>query len=368
MSDNQVTSKGSYRQRSGRLIRKRGKKVGAAPGTLIHIGAVSTDEIRIRRIIYNPTTLDEATLQQAAQCTPPSTPSDLAWFNIDGLHNADVIRKLGDTFRLHPLIMEDILNTDHRPKIEVHENYLYIVLKMLQYRDDSRSIAIEQVSLIVGDNYVLSFQEQQGDVFDGVRERLRSGWRIRQLGTDYLAYALIDAIVDNYFLILEKLGDEIEDLEQELIERPTPATLHTIHHFKREMLLLRKAVWPLREVLSSLSRDEDVVRNSEIRLFLRDVYDHSIHIMDNIDTLRDMLTGLLDLYVSSVSQRMNEIMKVLTIFASIFMPLTFIAGVYGMNFDYMPELAVRWAYPAVLLLMFAVGAGLLMYFKWRKWL
>lgn len=368
MSKNHVTSKGSHRQHRGRLIRKRGKKVGAAPGTLIHIGAISTEDTQINRILYSPTMLDEAILKQAAECLPPAVQSDLAWFNIDGLHNADVIKELGSIFKLHPLIMEDILNTDHRPKIEVHEDYLYIVIKMLQFREDSHSIAIEQVSLIVGDNYVLSFQERPGDVFEGVRERLRSGRRIRQMGMDYLAYALIDAIVDNYFLILEKLGDAIEDLEQELIDRPTPATLHTIHHFKREMLLLRKAVWPLREVLSSLSRDEDVIRNSEVRLFLRDVYDHSIHIMDNIDTLRDMLTGLLDLYVSSVSQRMNEIMKVLTVFASIFMPLTFIAGVYGMNFDYMPELAIRWAYPLVLLLMFAVGVGLLMYFKWRKWL
>ena len=368
MSNNHVTSKGSQRQHHGRLIRKRGKKVGAAPGTLIHIGAINTGDTRISRILYSPTNLEEATLTQATECAPPAAQSGLAWFNIDGLHHAEVIKELGGIFTLHPLIMEDILNTDHRPKIEVHDDYLYIVLKMLQFRDDSRSITIEQISLIIGDNYVLSFQERAGDVFDGVRERLRTGRRIRQMGADYLAYALIDAIVDNYFLILEKLGDAIEDLEQELIDNPTPATLHTIHHFKREMLLLRKAVWPLREVLSSLSRDEDVVSNSEIRLFLRDVYDHSIHIMDNIDTLRDMLTGLLDLYVSSVSQRMNEIMKVLTIFASIFMPLTFIAGVYGMNFEYMPELAVPWAYPLVLLIMLGVSGGLILFFKWRNWL
>lgn len=368
MSKNHVPSKSSHRPHTSRLIRKRGKKLGAAPGTLVHIGPVSADDTRIRRILYNPTTLKESTVSQASDCSQPAAQSELAWFNVDGLHNPDVIKALGGIFRLHPLIMEDILNTDHRPKIELHEDYLYIVIKMLQFREDSRSIHIEQVSLIVGDNYVLSFQEQQGDVFEGVRERLRQGRRIRHMGVDYLAYALIDAIVDNYFLILERLGDAIEDLEQELIDRPTPATLHTIHHFKREMLLLRKAVWPLREVLSSLSRDEDMVRSSEIRVFLRDVYDHSIHIMDNIDTLRDMLTGLLDLYVSSVSQRMNEIMKVLTIFASIFMPLTFIAGVYGMNFTHMPELALPWAYPLVLVLMLGVGVGLILYFKWRKWL
>lgn len=368
MSKNQVANKtGTHRLRS-RLIKKRGKKVGAAPGTLIHIGPVSADATRINQILYSPTAIEESTLATAAECFPPSPDTTLAWFNVDGLHNPEVIKDLGESFKLHPLVMEDILNTDHRPKIEVHENYHYIVIKMLQYREDSTSIGIEQVSLIVGDNYVLSFQEHQGDVFDSVRERLRGGRRIRQLGADYLAYALIDAVVDNYFLILETLGDAIEDLEQELIDNPTPATLHKIHHFKREMLLLRKAVWPLREVLSSLSRDEDVVVNSEIRLFLRDVYDHSIHIMDNIDTLRDLLTGMIDLYVSSVNQRMNEIMKVLTIFASIFMPLTFIAGVYGMNFEHMPELAIPWAYPLTLLFMLAIGVGLVGYFKWRRWL
>lgn len=368
MSKNHVTSKHSPRPHQGRLIRKRGKKVGAAPGTLIHIGTVNPGDVRISRILYNQTSLEESTVRQAADCAPPASPSELAWFNVDGLHSPEVIKELGGRFRFHPLIMEDILNTDHRPKIEVHEDYLYIVIKMLQFRDASRSIHIEQVSLIVGNNYVLSFQEQPGDVFDGVRERLRTGRRIRQMGPEYLAYALIDAIVDNYFLILETLGDAIEELEQELIDRPTPASLHAIHHYKREMLLLRKAVWPLREVLNSLSRDAEVVNNSETRLFLRDVYDHSIHIMDNIDTLRDLLTGLLDLYVSSVSQRMNEIIKVLTIFASIFMPLTFIAGVYGMNFSYMPELGVPWAYPLVLLCMLGIGVGLMLYFKWRKWL
>lgn len=362
------TLKGSHRPHTGRLIKKRGKKVGAAPGTLIHIGPVSASETRINQILYSPTQIEESNPKSAADCHLPTAQSGMAWYNIDGLHNPEIIREIGGIFKLHPLIMEDILNTDHRPKIEVHDDYLYIVIKMLQFREDNRTIAIEQVSLIVGDNYVLSFQEQQGDVFDRVRKRLRTGRRIRQMGVDYLAYALIDAIVDNYFLILETLGDAIEDLEQELIDKPTPACLHAIHHFKREMLLLRKAVWPLREVLSSLSRDEDVVKNSETRLFLRDVYDHSIHIMDNIDTLRDLLTGLLDLYVSSVSQRMNEIMKVLTIFASIFMPLTFIAGVYGMNFDYMPELGFPWAYPLVMLFMLGIGLGLIFYFKWRKWL
>lgn len=350
------------------LIRKRGKKVGAAPGTLVHIGEVRTEGTQLRLIRFNQTRIEESSPATAQECRPPADANVTEWCNVDGLQDPEVIRTLGENFALHPLVLEDILNTDHRPKIEVHDNYLHVVIKMLQLSDNNAAIAIEQVSLIIGDNYVLSFQERRGDVFEGVRERLRNGRRIRELGPDYLAYALIDAVVDNYFVLLERLGDAIEELEEELINKPTPSTLNRIHHFRREMLLLRKAVWPLREVLSSLSRDENVILSSEIRIFLRDVYDHTIHIMDNIDTLRDLLTGMLDLYASSVSQRMNEIMKVLTIFASIFMPLTFIAGVYGMNFSYMPELGIPWAYPATLLVMAGIAAGLLAYFKWRRWL
>lgn len=352
---------------SAKLIKKRGKKVGAAPGTLIHVGETKNTDINIRLIAYNETTLKEFQLSDPAQCHPPQASDITSWFNIDGLNNPDIIREIGDRFELHPLIQEDILNTDHRPKIEVHDKHLYIVIKMLQFNGQAHDIEFEQISLVVGDDYVLSFQEKPGDVFDGVRERLRSGRRIRRLGPDYLAYALIDALVDNYFLILEKLGDAIEDLEFELLDKPSKDTVNRIHHFKREMLLLRKAIWPLREVLSSLSRDESVILSDEIRMFLRDVYDHTIHIIDNIETLRDLLAGLLDLYVSSVSQRMNEVMKVLTMFASIFMPLTFIAGIYGMNFENMPELQWQWGYPAALFFMALCSGGLLLYFKWRRW-
>jgi len=363
-----VMVKAQHTHPKGRLIKKRGRKVGSAPGTLVHIGDSPLADTHLHLIEYDIDTLHEQAINNAALCQPPETSKKTAWFNIDGLHHPEVIRTIGEKFNLHPLVMEDILNTDHRPKIEVHDDYLYIVLKMLQYNKERTSTHIEQVSLIVGDNFVLVFQEQPGDVFEGVRGRLRSGRKIRQMGPDYLAYALIDAVVDNYFLLLENLGDEVEELEDELLNNPSPGTLARIHHFKREMLLLRKAVWPLREVLSSLSRDENVILSAEIRIFLRDVYDHSIHIIDNIETLRDLLAGMLDLYVSSTSQRMNEIMKVLTIFASIFMPLTFIAGVYGMNFRNMPELDWQWGYFATLLLMAGIGLGLLSYFKWRKWL
>jgi magnesium transporter len=362
-------AKPHHSQRPARLIKKRGKKPGAAPGNLVHVGEVSGADTAIDLIHYDASHLDEHGALDVSQCRHENNASQTAWYNIIGLHNAEIIRSIGNLFQLHPLVQEDILNTDHRPKIEVHDTYLYIVLKMLQFDHTHKTVQMEQVSLIVGDDYVLSFQERAGDVFNGVRERLRQGHgrRIRQLGPDYLAYALIDAMVDNYFVLLENLGDAIEDLEADLLSRPTPNTLNQIHHYKREMLLLRKAVWPLREVLSSLSRDESVILSHDIRVYLRDVYDHTIHIIDNIETLRDLLSGMLDLYMSSVSQRMNEIMKVLTLFASIFMPLTFIAGVYGMNFDYMPELRWHWGYPVIMALMLITGSGLFAYFRWRKW-
>jgi magnesium transporter len=354
--------------RSSRLVKKRGKKVGASPGTLVHVGEASTAETQMRLISYNQDELQDHLVESAADCRRPEPSKRTCWFNIEGVHEIAVIQTLGTNFGLHALVMEDILNTDHRPKVENHDDYLYIVLKMLQYDEEAAETRTEQLSLIVGNNYVLAFQERSGDVFDGVRKRLSSGRSIRQRGPDYLAYALIDAIVDNYFVLLERFGDEVELLEEELLNNPTPRTLSRIHHFKREMLLLRKAVWPLREVLSSLTRDESRLISAETRLFLRDVYDHTIHIIDTIETIRDLLSGMLDLYVSSVSNRMNEIMKVLTIFASVFMPLTFIAGVYGMNFRYMPELALPWAYPATLLLMLGVAVGLMSFFRWKKWL
>jgi magnesium transporter len=351
-----------------RLVRKRGRKVGAAPGTLVHVGESSSAETQLRLIRFNADEVTESVLQSAGDCRSQLQNEHVHWYNIDGVHQAHVVQTVGECFGLHGLVMEDILNTDHRPKIENHGDYIYIVLKMLQYDEERQETRSEQLSLIVGRQYVLAFQERVGDVFDGVRNRLRTGRGIRQKPADYLAYALIDAIVDNYFLLLEKFGDEVEQLEEEVLTHPTPATLARIHHFKREMLLLRKSVWPLREVLSSLSRDESPLISQETRFFLRDVYDHSIHIIDTIETMRDLLSGMLDLYMSSISQRMNEIMKTLTIFASIFMPLTFIAGVYGMNFDYMPELRWFWGYPIVLAVMALIAGGLVLLFKTRKWM
>jgi magnesium transporter len=253
--------------------------------------------------------------------------------------------------------------------MEDYGEYIYIVLKDLDYDDKSSEIEPEQISLILGPNFVFSFQEREGDTFNTIRERIRnSKGRIRKMGADYLAYTLFDSIVDNYFIILERLGEKIEFLEEKLVSQPTPETLQVIHHLKREMIFLRKAVWPLREVVGGLERGESSLIKESTRIYLRDVYDHTIQTIDTIETYRDMVSGMLDIYLSSVSNRLNSVMKVLTIIATIFMPLTFIAGIYGMNFKYMPELEWRWGYPVIWLIVIGIGVFMLLYFRKKKWL
>ena len=352
-----------------RLIKERAKKRGLPPGTLVHIGEKSGKEVNITVIDYDEAHLQEIEIKTIEQCFPFKDTPTITWINIEGLHQAEIIQRLGDCFGLHPLVMEDILNTDQRPKVEDYKDYLYIVLKML-HNVEGPEIVTEQISLILNPSFVISFQEGiEGDVFSPVRERLRGGkGRIRGMGADYLAYTLIDAIVDNYFAILEGIGERIEDLEEELVSHPKKETLHRIHELKREMIFLRKAVWPLREVISTLQRGDSPLIKNTTAIYLRDVYDHTIQVIDAIETSRDMLSGMLDIYLSSISNRMNEIMKFLTIIGTIFIPLTFIVGIYGMNFAFMPELKWRYGYFAVMAFMFAIGIIMLFYFKKKKWL
>ena len=353
---------------SRKLVINRTKKVGTAPGTLIHIGEVPGTEAELALIEYDEKSVYETALNRVEDCSSYHQSNTVSWLNVDGLHKASIIKSLGASFDLHPLVMEDILNTDQRAKIEDYDGYLFIVLKMLSFDESDQQIHSEQLSLVLGEHFVLSLQEHQGDVFDGVRQRLRTGRRVRFMNSDYLAYALIDAVVDHYFTLLERLGEQVEALEDQVVTNPTPETLGKIHHFKREMLLLRKSIWPLRETLSRLYRDESPLISASTQPFLRDVHDHTMHIMETIDTLRELLVSLLDLYMSSVSNRMNEVMKVLTIIATLFMPLTFIAGVYGMNFEHMPELAWPIAYPAVMLFMLTTAGSLLFWFRRKHWI
>jgi magnesium transporter len=352
-----------------RLLRKREQKIGLPPGSLIHIGERKAERVRISLIDFSATSLEEKEVARIEECYPALERDTVSWINIDGLHQVDLLEQVGTRFQIHPLVLEDILTTDHRPKLEDYDSYLFLVLKMLFFDGTTREVRAEQVSLILGPDYVLSFQEQRGDVFEAVRERIRNNkGRIRKSGADYLAYALLDAIVDSYYGILEQISDQIEYLEEELVVDPTSSTLNKIHHFKREMILLRKSVWPLRELISALQREGTPLVQKSTGIFLRDVYDNTVQVVDTVETFRDIISGMLDLYLSSMSNRMNEIMKVLTIIATIFIPLTFIAGVYGMNFSYMPELKWRWGYFAVLGVMLVIAGGLLWFFRRKKWL
>lgn len=293
----------------------------------------------------------------------------MTWINVDGLHETELMGELGKIFDLHPLTLEDILNTHQRPKMESHEKYIFVVLKMLSCAQESTEILSEQVSFILGPGYVLSFQEKLGDVFEPVRQRIRSHkGRIRARGSDYLLYALVDAVIDHYFVVLEKIEEQLEVLGEAVFEDPSATLLAEIQGLKLELVRMRKAVWPLRETISGLVREESELIEERTEIFLKDVYDHTIQAIDTVEGFRDTVSGLLDIYLSNVSNRMNEVMKVLTIIATIFIPTTFIAGVYGMNFDFMPELKWHWAYPLVWIVMIAVGVSMIFYFKKKKWL
>ncbi len=351
-------------QKSSRL-----KEVGLPPGTLVHIGERKVKKAKITVIEYDESNFLEKEVESVEECFPFKDQTAVTWINIDGLHRIEILEKIGSHLGIHPLVLEDVLNTGQRPKTDDFEEYLLIILKLFYYDQEDGEVTVEQVSLIIGSNHVVSFQEREGDIFNSIRDRLRSGkGRIRKMGSDYLAYSLVDAVVDHYFVILERVGEKIESLEDELMENPTAETLQEIHNLKRELSYLRKSIWPLREVVNALERGESSLIQENTQLYLRDVYDHTIQVVDTVETFRDILSGMLDIYLSSVSNRMNEVMKVLTIIATIFIPLTLIAGIYGMNFKYMAELEWRWGYPAVILLMLIVSVSLLGYFRKRGWL
>ncbi len=351
------------------MFQVKAKQVGLPPGTLVHVGRKTTEKPVITLIGYNQSRFETRVGITVEEATAFKEKDTVSWINLSGIHDIALIEAFGKHFDIHPLALEDILNTHHRPKLEEFENYSLIILKMLFFDDETQEIETEQVSILLGQHYVLSFQELEGDVFDGVRDRLqRSNGRIRQRGADYLAYALLDSIVDSYFQILEKVGDRLVQLEEQLISNPESSLLTTIYHYKRELLLLRKSVWPLREVINQVHKEPSPLISEGTQIYLRDLHDHTVQAIDTLEIFRDAITGLQDLYMSSVSNRMNEIMKVLTIMASIFIPLTFLAGIYGMNFEYIPELKWRWGYFAIWGLMTGCAAGMLIFFRRKKWL
>jgi len=343
-------------------------KAGLPPGEAVFVGDRKVEKIRIDVIDYSPLKVNENPDCTVAKAVDFAGNESVTWINVTGIHNTDLVVELGNHLSLHPLTLEDIVNTSQRPKMEEFPGYIFLVLKMMTFNDELRDIDVEHVSLILGKGYVISFQEREGDVFDPVRKRIRTAaGRIRTAGPDYLAYALMDSVVDNYFVSLEFIGDYIEETEDFILANPEPEQMNEIHRLKRSVLMLRKAVWPLREELNGLDKSQSELIHEGTGTYIRNLYDHTIQVIDMVETQRDLLAGMHDTYLTVVSNRMNDIMKVLTIIATVFIPLTFIAGVYGMNFLHMPELAKAWAYPAVLLLMLLVALGMVWFFRRKKW-
>ena len=354
-----------------RIFDRRHARPGTAPGTL-RAPEQRVEQVRIRVIRYSTEGLEEVELAGIDECAAYAPVAGQAagggatWIDIVGLHDIELVARLGECFGLHPLALEDVLSVGQRPKADEYDDHVYCVLRNFHAGDGE--LVSEQISMFLVPGLVLTFQEMEGDCFEPVRERVRRGkGRIRRMGADYLVYALIDALIDQFFPILERQGERIEALEDELIEDPTPETLQKIYRLRRELLLLRRAAWPEREVIATLQREETALVSRDVKVFLRDAYDHSVQVLEILETYRELAGSMLDVYLSSLSHRMNEVMKVLTIIATIFIPLTFVAGIYGMNFDRMPELHWVWGYPAALAVMAAIGVVLVVFFKRRGW-
>jgi magnesium transporter len=350
--------------------------VGASPGSVVYAGPERSEAVTAEVLCYGPegavVERSGLALEQALELVAGQ--AGVRWLNLTGVHDVAQVQRVGEAFGLHPLTLEDIVSLGQRPKVEPYERYLYVVLRMLSLPPDPSAdhdpeLHAEQLSLVLLDGVLVTFQEQAGDLFDPIRARIRQGkGRIRTMGADYLAYGLIDIVIDTYFGVLERFGDAIEDLEEIILTEPTTATLQRVNHLKRETLQVRRSVWPLRELMSALQREEGGLVSRPVLTFLRDAHDHAVQVMDTVETQREMLTGLHDMYLSALSYRMNDIMRVLTIIATIFIPLSFLVGVYGMNFKYMPELHWRWAYPALWAVMLLTGGGMLAAFRRNHWL
>src|SRR3989338_2539766 len=328
-----------------KLLESIKETVGLPPGTMVHVGEKKLEKPIITVFDYDLNQYQEKVVESVEESFPYKDKPTMTWINIDGIHDIEIVRKIQDHFEIHPLVLEDIVNTSQRAKIDDYGDYIYIVLRMLQYDEKTDAIVSEQISMVLAKNFVISFQETVGDVFNPIRERIRTGkGRVRKNGSDYLAYVLVDSIVDNYFVILERWGEKIDELEEKIMNNDDPKILHAVHVLKRDMVDLRKQIWPLRELVSAIERNESKLIHKSTLLYFRDAYDHVIQVIDTIELFKDLLSGMHDIYLSSVSNRMNEVMKILTIFTSVFIPLNFIASVYGMNFEFMPELQARHGY------------------------
>jgi magnesium transporter len=345
------------------------KKQGLPPGSLIYTGKDNSKKIEIETINYSHELLLEEKISNITDLKYEKDSKSVYWININGVHNTELLKTLGEKFIIHNLVLEDILNTTQRPKVEFFDDHIFLVIKMLSYNNKEAEIDSEQVSFILGHNYVISFQEKPGDVFDPLRNRIKnSSGKVRNLGSDYLAFALLDIIIDNYFILLEHLGEKLEKYEESLIKKADKEILNRIYFLKRENLLLRNSVWPVRELVSQLEKSDSGIIKKKTIIYFRNLYDHTIQVIDSVEIYRDLLSGLIELYMTGTSNKTNEVMKVLTIISTIFIPLTFIAGIYGMNFKYMPELGWHWAYFSVWGVMLILTILMLWFFRRKKWL
>lgn len=351
-------------------LNKPSEKLGLPPGSLIHVGEVLESAPRISVVNYSIENIEEQQIQSIDEVLKYKDRDTITWVIIEGLTNVDIVERIGAIFGIHQLVLEDILNTHQRTKFEEYDDYLYIVLKSLLPENGEFSIEYEQISLVVLKNFVFALKEKRDDLFHPVLQRIKSSkGRFRSFGADYLTYAILDTVVDQYFVMIDSLDDAITSLEDSLlVSEPTQGLLNTIQKLKREIITIRRNISPTRELMSGLLRSESELISEKTHVYLRDVSDHAIRVMESIESYRDILSGLLDIYISSVSNKMNEVMKVLTVFASIFIPLTFLAGIYGMNFEYMPELKWNWAYPTLWVVFITIPVILIVYFKKKKWL
>lgn len=355
-------------------LTRKTKEPGLPPGTLVHIGEKKAKKVTLDLIQYNEKVFEESRVKDMEDLVRARDNDKVSWINVNGLHDADIMERLSSLFSVHPLVMEDIMNTRQRPKSEVNPDHIFLVMKMIKKNHKGKHV-IEQISLILGKGYVITFQERKGDVFDTIRDRIRTRrGKIRKMRADYLAYALLDSTVDKYFPVIEEIGDSLISIESELDKNVEDITLKRIHRLKGDLIQVRKSIWPMREVINQLMREDTSLIGDDVKPYLKDVYDHVIILRDNLDTNRDIASGTRDLYMSLVSNRMNEIMKVLTIIATVFIPLSFITGLYGMNFNSnssplnMPELDWYWGYPAAITVMTLMVVGMIIYFKRKRWM
>jgi magnesium transporter len=351
-------------------VSKRQKKpAGSSPGSVVYVGVDKDTPVTVTRVRYAPDTYEPARVVPPNECRPDTSSSGVVWYTVDGVHNVDILKTLGENFSLHPLVVEDIGNTTQRPKLEGFDGYYFLAAKMITYDARFSKLRSEHVSIVFGRGFVVLFLQDPGDLFAPVRQRLEAGkGRIRASGSDYLVYALVDAIVDYYFNVLEELGERVEKLEDDVVVNPTVTTLRAIHHVKRELIALRRSIWPMREVVNALIRDESPLVSPDVKIYLRDLYDHTVHVIDSVETMRDIITGTLDVYLSSVSNRLNQVMKVLTAVSTIILPMTLISGIYGMNFEHMPELEWKYGYFLIVGVMATICVTLFIRFKRAGWL